>query len=78
MIFPLILFLFLRSMLGMILERHLSLKSFIRYELFSLAVSSTFPPCTDPIDEMIIVLHLLFTPTLEVVIGSSVLTLMQD
>ena len=70
-----VLFLFLRSMLGMILERQLSLKSFIRYELFSLAVSSTFPPCTDPIDEMIIVLHPLSNSTLELVLGLCVLML---
>lgn len=69
--------LFLRSMLGMILERQLSLKSFIRYELFSLAISSTFPSCTDPIDEMIIVLHPLFNPTFELVLGPSVLMLVE-
>ena len=62
----------LGSMIGMIIDRHPSSKSFLRYETFFSTIPAIMPPRPCEINEMILVLFPLRNTTFEVVLGLSV------
>ena len=63
------------SMIAMIIDLNLWLKFFLCYETFFFTISVIMILCTCEINEMIIVLFLLWNTTFEVVLGLSVLFL---
>ena len=65
--------LLLGSMIGMIIDRNIVIKFFLCYETFVFTISIIMIICSCEINELILILFLLWNSTFEVVLGLSVL-----
>ena len=68
-----VVFVLFSSMIAVIIDLNLWLKFFLCYETFFFTMSVIMILCTCEINEMIIVLFLLWNTTFEVILGLSVL-----